>query len=292
MVQTEGGRRLFRTCRAGIGVATDRGMLGRAAHRLRRRIFYRLWKIHGYVGPRVSLPLREKATVIIPSYSVERLDFIEPNVRALLKCDFVERVVVSNHNPATRIGSRVRIKDARLILLDQRTRRGPGWGWLVASQFDPDYLISIDDDLLVVPNQVAALFQKLVAEPAIPHGRAGGIGSQYYQCPTGPEREMEVDNLYIVYAVTRAHLRRYRELLEALMRGHYASNDVIEYLADDVLISRAGNGRPKIHNVGRLFFLPTFDTPGIATHRTPGFEESRLQVRRAVDLLNSCRFVS
>ncbi|HVO28317.1 MAG TPA: hypothetical protein VMW56_32340 [Candidatus Margulisiibacteriota bacterium] len=272
-------------------MATDRGMLGRLGHRLRRRAFYRLWRIYGYVGPHVSLPLREKVTVIIPSYSVERLDFIESNVRALLKCDFVERVIVSNHNPATRIGARVRIKDARLVLLDQPVRRGCGWGWLVASQFDPDYLISIDDDLLAVPNQVAALFQKLVAEPAIPHGRAGAVGSQYYQCPTGPSREMEVDTLYIVYAVTRAHLRRYRELLEALTRGHYASNDIIEYLADDVLISRAGSGRPKIHNVGRLFHLPTFDKPGVATHRTPGFEEKRLHVRRAVDHLNSFRSV-
>lgn len=270
-------------------MTADQGVFGRASRKLRRQAFYRLWMLYGYVGPRLSLPLRENVTVIIPSYSVERVRFVAHNVRALLKCDFVERVVVSNHNPATRIGDWVRIKDARLTLLDHAVRHGSGWGWLVARQFDPDYLISIDDDLVVLPNQVAGLFRKLIAEPGIPHGRAGAVGSQYHQCPSNPSRELEVDELYVVYAVTGAHLKRYQELLSALTAGAYASNDSIEYLADDILISRTGSAKPKIHNVGRLFHLPTFDKPGVAIHKEPGFEKKRLQVRRAVDYLNSLR---
>jgi hypothetical protein len=266
-------------------MVADQGVLGRAFRQLRKRVFYRLWMLYGYVGPRVCLPLRERVTVIIPSYSLERVRFVEPNVRALLRCDFVERVIVSNHNPATRIGAWVRISNPRLTLVDHAVRHGPGWGWLVASQFNPDYLISIDDDLLVLPHQVAALFCKLVAEPRVPHGRAGGLSGQYYQCPATPGHAMEVDELYVVYAVTRAHLRRYRELLTALTTGQYVSNDAIEYRADDIVISRAGDAKPKIHNLGRLVQLPTFDKPGVALHKEPGFEETRLQVRMAIDRL-------
>jgi len=253
--------------------------------RLRRQVFYRLWKLYTYVGPRLSLPREEKVTIIIPSYSPERVRFVEPNARALLKCDFVERVVVSNHNPATRIRDWVRIDDPRLTLVDQGVRRGPGWAWLVAAEFDPAFLISIDDDLLVMPHQVKDLFLSLLVEPSVPHGRAGSSAGTYHHCPAAPAGEMNVDVLYGIYAVTRTHLKRYCEILQALPADGDVSSETIEYLADDIVISRTGDARPKIHNFGRLIYLPTFDKPGVAIHMEPEFEETRGRVRRALDRL-------
>ena len=257
----------------------------RALRRLSQRVFLQWWELYGYVAPRVSLPVLERVTVIIPGYSVERARFVETSVRALLRCDFVERVIVSNHNPTTRIRAWVRLTDPRLTLIDHPVRHGPGWRWLVASNFDPEYLICIDDDVLVMPHQVAALFRTLLADPAVPHGRAGAIGNQYYQYPTPGDGAMEVDDLYIVYAVTRAHLKRYGDLVAAVTATGHVSSDEIEYLADYLLISRAGHAMPKIHNVGRLMQLPTFDKPGVAVHKEPAFEATRLRVRRTLERL-------
>jgi hypothetical protein len=259
--------------------------LGQSVRRKLKPVVFRAWMAYGYVAPRITLPGAEKLTVLIPSYSVERVPYVKANVRFLLKCDFVERVIVSNHNPETRIEDWVDFSDSRLTLVNQPNRRGCGYGWVVASEFDPEYLISIDDDILVRPRQIAKLFSHLLAEPNIPHGAVGVIGSDYYQSYTSDFDTMEVDNLYIMYAMTRAQLERYRELTGLLTQKCAVHAKSIEYWADDVVVSRTGSGRPKIHDVGRLFHLPTFNKPGVAIHKEPEFEQARRQVAATLDQL-------
>ena len=49
-----------------------------------------------------------------------------------------------------------------------------------------------------------------------------------------------------------------------------------------MLISQTGNQDPEIHNVGRLFKSATFKQAGVAVHKDVGFEESLLEVGRAL----------
>lgn len=122
---------------------------------LAKRVGHALWVVNGRLASRIELEVRQKATVIIPTYSAERVRGVAAMVRSVLRCAFVEKVNVSNHNPDIRIEAHVRCADERLMLANQPTRRGCGYQWTVASSVAPQYLISIDDDLRLRPAQLA-----------------------------------------------------------------------------------------------------------------------------------------
>jgi hypothetical protein len=249
-----------------------------------KRLGYGFWVLNGRFGRRLSFGLPQKATILLPAYSPERLHNVEPMVRTVLRCDFVSRVIVSNHNPDIRIEDHVRLRDERLSCVNQPIRRGCGYGWIVASGFDPEFLICIDDDLRLLPSQVARLFARLLGEPAIPHGLAGIRASQYYQ-----NRDMEVDELNQVYAITRAHLRTYRELVAEITDQGLVTDDAVEFWGDDIVISQSGAGRPKIHATGFILRCPTANHPRVATYKQSPFPQSRAAVYAALAKVRSTR---
>ena len=53
----------------------------------------------------------------------ERMGNMGPQIRNMLKCNFVERVVISNHNPNIKVKDIVGVKDDRLIFLSQNLQR-------------------------------------------------------------------------------------------------------------------------------------------------------------------------
>lgn len=246
--------------------------------KIAKKIVYWIWVLNGYFGQNISIDLRQKTTVIIPSYSVERVQYIGPQVRSLLKCDFVEKIIISNHNPQTLIEDWVKIKDERLLLINQPVRRGCGHGWVVANRVNPEFLISIDDDVLIFPTQLAKLFKRLVEQPEIPHGLAGSFQSKYYQ-----GKEMEVDNLYQIYAITGTHLKRYLELVEMITSYNYVSPESVEFWGDDIVISQTGMNRPMIHNVGLILRGSTANKQGVATYKEEEFAQRRMEVERALE---------
>jgi hypothetical protein len=77
------------------------------------------WIVNGHFGRNISIDIPEKTTVIIPSYSVERVRYLEPQVRSILKCDFIEKIIISNHNPQILPEGWVKINDGRLKLINQ-----------------------------------------------------------------------------------------------------------------------------------------------------------------------------
>ncbi|MEQ1731524.1 MAG: glycosyltransferase family A protein [Vicinamibacterales bacterium] len=226
----------------------------------------------------MSIGGTERLTVIIPSYHVKRARNLEPLVRACLRCSFVERVVVSNHNPKLRLVDWISVDDPRLQLLEEGRRHGCGHAWTIAAQLDADYFFVIDDDQLLNASQLARLFRALVADPEVPHGLCGERHGQYLE-----RRAAEVDVLYNVYAVTRAHVDAFHARARELQASRHIRADEIEYFADDIIVSRCGNGLARIHDAGFVLRCRTGNQPGVAIFKEAGFADVRARVSAALD---------
>ncbi|GIK40319.1 MAG: hypothetical protein BroJett011_41520 [Chloroflexota bacterium] len=210
------------------------------------------------------------------------MEHIEPQVRNILKCNFVDKLIISNHNPDVHIDDRIKIKDKRLVFINQNVKRGCGYRWLIADELDPEYLIVVDDDILLFPSQLAKLFKHLVNEPEIPHGISGFLHLENSELEFHEKENRTVDFLCETYAVTRNHLNRYMEL-KKLVAKNDALNQMIDSAADFMIISQTGSRNPKIHHVGRLFKASTFKQAGVAVHKEENFGESLGEVGRALD---------
>jgi len=249
--------------------------------RLARRVRYGLWCASGRVGRSVSLDVAQRLTVLITCFHPVRVVHIDALVRHALRCRFVERVVVSSHNPDVKAEALVRVTDRRLTFLNAPERRGCGHRWTVAAALDPEHLLVIDDDILLSACQIAGLFQHLVGLPAVPHGLSG-----FRQLDAGggdfvDRQDVTVDYLCEVYAVTRQHLRRYAEL-RTRVENVAPVGELIDAVFDFVVVGRTGSGRPRIHDLGRILRCETFKTPGVAVHKREGFEAQMLQVAEAL----------
>jgi hypothetical protein len=234
------------------------------------------------VGFRVSLPLSQTVTVLIAYYNPARARHLPSQVRNLLKCSFVDRIVISNHNPRIDLAPLLAVPRNRVVLVSNKEERGCGYRWRVAQRFKCDYLIVIDDDMLLFPSQIARLFMHLVSEPSVPHGTCGMLQVAKGDLEYHAEQEMTVDCLSEVYALTTTHLTRYAAL-EARLSQDIVTEEAIQCYADFAVISRTGAYKPKIHNVGHLFRCATFKETGIAVHRKDGFREAVRRVLAALD---------
>jgi hypothetical protein len=231
-----------------------------------------LWDANGYWGKRFSLSGPKKLTVLITYFNPARMGRIDHQIRNILKCSFVERLIISNHNPDVNIQDRIQVRDQRLKILNQPVRRGCGYRWQIASELNPEYLVVIDDDLYLFPGQLTKLFEFLLAEPKIPHGLSGinclPDGSYEFR-----DREnRETDFLCEIYALTREHLGHYMKTYDDLSSNEEIIR-IVNSTTDFILLSHAGNSRPKIHDVGRLFRDETFKTEGVAVHKKEMFNE-------------------
>ena len=245
---------------------------------LLREAFYWKWRLNGHVGP--GLPARgpERLTVLVPAYHEKRSRNIAPLVHASLQCGFVDRVVISNHNPATSLAALVPTRDPRVALIEQGVRRGCGHIWNVISEQPGEFFLVIDDDQLLYPAQIAALFDALVSAPSSPHGLCGGrTGGVYLE-----RCEAEVEVLFNVYAVTRAHVGRFHALSQQLVATGAVRADEIEHRCDDLVISRCGSTPARIHDAGFILRCRTGGMEGVAIFKEPGFDEVRERVTRAL----------
>jgi len=231
-----------------------------------------LWVANGYFGKRFSLPGPNKLTVLITYYNPARMTRIDHQLRNIFKCGFVEEVILSNHNPDVNILNRIKTKDRRLKVLNQPVRRGCGYRWQIASKFNPEYLVVIDDDLFIFPGQLTKLFKFLLAEPEIPHGMSGinDLPDGSYEFRDRENREM--DFLCEIYLLTGEHLRRYMKIYTELSSNEQIIG-IVNSTTDFIILSHTGSSRPKIHDVGRLYRDQTFKTEGVAVHKSETFDE-------------------
>lgn len=235
-----------------------------------KKILYYLWVLNGHIGWKVALDAPSKLTVLITYYNPIRTKHLNHQIRNLLKCRFVERIVISNHNPEIKIEELVKVSDRRLFLLNQSTRRGCGYRWLVAEQFSPADLIVMDDDILLFPWQVRKLFAALLAESHSPHGFAGMLQQADGSLDYVQKTEQPVDYLCEVYAITGRMLEQYMQLKDRVETNPEIARS-IESTADFVIISQTGAMKPRIHYAGHLLRCPTFNQTGVAVHKEQAF---------------------
>lgn len=243
------------------------------------------WRHHVRFGPNASIDGPQKATAILLSY--KRPFNIQPLARSLLKCAFIEKVIISNQNPQLDLTRWVKITDRRLIMIQQPQRTRSNYRWVMAGQESAPYFIAIDDDLFLYPRQIATLFRHLVRQPRMPHGICGalcpatGIAGDYRENFV-EHQETAVDILYQAYAVTLAHVKTYFHLKESIRATSPSVDDYLKTIGDDILISHCGEERPQIHEVGDILRCPTSYTPGIAVFREEGFYRRRQEIFRGL----------
>jgi len=250
-----------------------------------RDLKYFLWTLNGFVGLKYGSHFRQKATVLITYYNPVRMKHINHQIRNILRCEFVGQIIVSNHNPNVKIESFIDVQDKRLTVLNQDVHRGCGYRWLVADKYSPEYLIVIDDDILIFPWQLKKLFSSLVASPDIPHGFAGMIHHKNDFLEYREKENKTVDYICEIYAITGEQLKRYYVLRDQMLNNPPLT-DVVDFAADFVLISHTGHHKPKIHDGGRLFRCPTYNKKGIAVHQESEFDKRILDVAHALNKLS------
>lgn len=247
-----------------------------------KRVVYALWVLFGFIGWKIRIHRSETLTVLITYYNPARLRHVNPLIRNLLKCEFVEKVVISCHNPDVRIEEHVTVKDSRVVLLNQSVRRACGYRWDVSREVSPEYLVVIDDDIVLFPWQLKVLFENLLREPQIPHGLSGMIYNEDGDLVFHQRENIEVEYLTEIYAVTRKQVERYFEMVQIFGEQDPNLPAEIEYLGDFVVISQTGPQNPRIHKAGRIFRDETYNMQGTANHKEEQFSNIVNKVARAV----------
>lgn len=250
-----------------------------------KQVVYMLWILFGFIGWKLQVRGSQKLTVLITYYSPARLRHVNHQIRNLLKCAFVEKVIISCHNPDVKIEEHVRVRDPRLVLLNQSVRRACGYRWKVAREYASHYLVVVDDDIVLFPWQLKVLFENLLLAPGIPHGLSGMIHNEDGDLEFHQREDIEVHYLTEMYAVTREQIEQYFEMMNIFEKQDANLPAEIEYLSDFVVISQTGKQNPRIHKAGRLFRDDTYNAQGTAIHKEEQFSRIVNKVAQAVKAL-------
>lgn len=188
--------------------------------------------------------------VVLLSY--RRRQNLDLQIHLALSAPGARRVIVSNNDPAVPLAPSTR--DPRLELVEQPREAGPIERYFVSRRVEERFILALDDDLFLLPEQLSRLAAALAADPDVPHGIYGQLWR-----PTGfvdnvTRAEGEVDLLNRVYAFTPQHLARYFELLQAL---EVRSPDALRDLDDDLPLAFCGVRRPRIHDLGPFADCPS-----------------------------------
>jgi hypothetical protein len=231
------------------------------------------WHREAVSGVRYPASVPHPFTIILQSY--KRPWNIEPMVRMFLRFECIEQVIVSNNNPDVVL--RLPLTDGRLKVINQSHQYPASMFALLArdaAQDDARFFLAVDDDLFLFPHQLAALMQSLLQDPSIPHGVVGQIRTDTGEWLHHRTGDRVVDVLNRAYAFTADHIYRYMQILDRL---GYSSDEAKAQLpfGSDMILSKSGKDRPRIHDVGRLLSCPTNAKPGIARFKDAGFSAFR-----------------
>lgn len=259
--------------------------LGRRALASVRRSHNRLLHVGRQVAHRLGCRCRSasgaRLSVILPSYARPRnIDMI---LSAVVACDFVSEIIVSNNDPEVPLAGMIRVRDPRIRLIQQPRRTPASVRFDLSLNAAEPWVLAIDDDVFPSARQVLALFERLMAAPHAVHGYGGEVwgdppAEATYRVVKHPRGAVPVDTLMWAFAYTRDHVETYFDMLSRLGIANAELKS-----SEDVPLSFAGRGPAMIHGVGRLCRCPSESEAGIATWKRPGFFEHRL------DLVARCR---
>jgi hypothetical protein len=255
---------------------------------------YKLWTlvqavqlVVGYVRLKIALRFSTDAspiggrTCVAVLLTHNRPQNMSLLVGAALRNRFVTKVIVSNSNPRVRIRDWITSTDSRLMLIDETIATQPGHRLVLAKETGAEYVLSIDDDIFLTPNQWKRFFEFLLTDEQYPHGIIGQVyrpgtkssnGSPFHHVIA---RDAEVDVLIGAFAFTREHLKRVFEL--ALKTGISDLSRVRN--GEDILLSFAGTRRPHIHAMRPALFCASEGLPGVALWKSEeGFWAERIRL--------------
>jgi len=241
----------------------------------------------GYIRLKVTLrfstptsPIRGKTCVAV-LLTHNRPQNMWLLVEAALRNRFVTSVIVSNSNPQVKIRDWVASTDSRLTLVDETTPTQPGHRLVLARQTGAEYVLSIDDDIFLTPQQWKKFFEFLLSDEQCPHGIIGqdfhpgtmsSNGSPFHHI-TG--RDTDVDVLIGAFAFTNLHLKRVFDLAAKI-----GVSDLSRVRnGEDILLSFSGVTRPHIHPLKPALFCASEGLPGVALWKTHDhFWDERIRV--------------
>jgi hypothetical protein len=234
-----------------------------------RRAAYRL-------GYRCRTAETARLSVILPSYARPRnIDLI---LSAVVACDFVSEIIVSNNNPAVPLEQFLHVHDPRIRIVHQPRRTPASVRFDLSRHAAEPWILAIDDDIFPSARQVRSLFERLVAAPHAVHGYGGEIwgdppAKATYRAILRPRGTVGVDSLIWAFAYTRDHVETYFDMLAQLGIENAELKS-----SEDVPLSFAGRGPALIHGVGPICRCPSESEPEIATWMRPGFFEHRREL--------------
>jgi hypothetical protein len=164
-----------------------------------------------------------------------------------------------------------------LCWLRSQANAGCGARIKLAAELPFDHFLCTDDDLFLSAEQIRALIGKLRDEPERAHGI---IGQRLIR--TGPDKyrvsfvqgDQEVSILNQIYAFTGARARATLELGRSA--GYRDWSEVM--CTDDILLSCAGPGAPRSHDLGPWEQCPTASAQEVATYQAAGFHDERTEL--------------
>jgi hypothetical protein len=259
-----------------------------------------LRRIWGWSAPRgggaspVGLRLEGRACAVLLSYS--RPWNIPGLVESLLASESVGRVKVSNNNPADEGWLRRWVRpDPRVEVIHRDRRTKQGVRVEMAASVAEEVAVLVDDDILLTPAQVDLLVAKCLLDPNRCHGFTGEISTDGCESPdlrggtvhagypfrmaVRTDGEAEVDHLTNVYVLAPSLARAAMETY--LAAGMGSLEDFGN--GEDILMSMASPGRPKIHDIGEVLACVSGNDPTVATWAgTNDFFGERLRLHRGL----------
>ena len=226
-----------------------------------------------------GVPEKDKLTVIVLNH--KRPDNVARIAQYTLRSGFVGKLVISNNSQAYPIEKYVKLKDPRLVLIDQEQPSGVGISFELAQQFDSRYYLRIDDDIFLHPAQLQWIYCNLRGHADRPHGIFGAALSgesaadQAWPFVHRRNADTAVDILNGLFAFTNDHLQEYFRLCELL-----GIRDQKSFMnGEDIVLSFSGDRSPLIHNVGPIWECASASSPAVALHLSrPRFYEERWRI--------------
>ena len=226
-----------------------------------------------------GIPESEKLTVIVLNH--KRPENVGQIAQYVLRAGFVGKLIISNNSQEYPIQKYIKVKDPRLVLLNQTEPSGVGISFELAREHHSRYYLRVDDDIFLHPAQLQWIYWNLRQSADRPHGIFGAT----FSSDKNPEQEWPfvhrrnafatVEILNGLFAFTREHLEEYFRLCalvgitdqKSLMNG------------EDIVLSFSGNKKPLIHNIGPIWECASEASPGVALHQSrPRFYEERWKI--------------
>ncbi len=244
-------------------------------------IRYGIWRFRCLLPFKLSKRSSDSFTAILLSY--ERPYNISPILQSLLKCEFIEEVIVSNNNPDVDLRSYIKISDKRLNLVQHTERKSCAYRFDLAKNAQCASVICLDDDLFFYPSTLRRLCEEFTVNDNTPLGMTGfrvdwdKTTESHLEVSRFRDEDETVDVLNRCYLFNRRHLTRYFELSRYIQRTDPSLSEDLS-LFDDILISASGGTQARVCHSGDYIPCPSGMDAALAVHRRDSFTAVRIRV--------------